>query len=64
MLKENSDLLNEYDAVCGDGDCGRVVLSAATHILNQIDCGVFAQAVDRASFCYQACNFCILIKHS
>ena len=54
-LKEGAALLNEFDGVCGDGDCGRVMLAAASHILQQVEEGVFAQATDRASFCFQVC---------
>lgn len=51
-LKESSSVLNEYDAVCGDGDCGRVVLSAAERVLQLVQEGVFSASPDRASFCY------------
>jgi hypothetical protein len=52
-LISGADVLNEYDGVCGDGDCGRVMHAAATHILQQVENGVFSQATDRASFCFQ-----------
>lgn len=45
--------LNEYDAICGDGDCGRVVHAAASRILQQVDEGLFPEEMDRATFCFE-----------
>ena len=53
-LSGGADLLNEYDGVCGDGDCGRVMLAASSHLLQKVEEGVFAGATERATFCFQA----------
>lgn len=48
---ENEPTLTEYDSICGDGDCGVVMKSGATSILQEMASIDEAAAQSASSFC-------------